>query len=275
MNAIQAEELKILIEFDRVCKKHDLKYSLGYGTLIGVVRHHGFIPWDDDVDIIMSREEYTRFLTIIDDELNDDFCFVNHEREKNYWYGFGKIRSNKILLPEKSTEYLGIKQGVWIDIFPFDTVPDDEVLKSVQRKKLKHYHNLFVAFVFTHPQSGDAGLKKVIKAVCHGFNRVFARINPFLSMWYKKMEQEARMFEGRSEYCNGLSLNFTDREYEGSIIPCSDLEDTIDMEFEGVLFPVIRNYDAMLTGIYGDYMTYPKPEDQRSVHDVSEMIILK
>lgn len=274
MNAIQAEELKILIEFDRVCKKHGLIYSLAYGTMIGAIRHKGFIPWDDDVDIIMSREEYTKLLNVIDKELTEDFCFVNHEREKNYWYGFGKIRSTKILLPERSTEYLGIKQGVWIDIFPFDNMPDDLKDREKQKNRLKHYHNRFVAFVFTHPQVGDTGLKKIIKAVCYGFNRVFAKVNPFLPMWYKKMEKEARKFDGKTEYCNGLTLNYTDREFNGSILRCSDLTDTIEIEFEGELFPVIRNYDAMLKGIYGDYMELPKLEDQCSVHDVSEMIII-
>ncbi|CAM4219493.1 LicD family protein [Erysipelothrix inopinata] len=275
MNPIQQEEFNILCEFDRICKKHNLKYSLGYGTMLGAVRHHGFIPWDDDVDVIMSRDEYNRFLSIVDEELNDNYSFVDNKREKNYWYGFGKIRSNNILLPEKSTEYLGIKQGVWIDIFPFDSLPDDTHLAQLQRDNLKKYHNHFVAFVFTHPQSGDKFPKKIVKSLFCGFNRVFAKVNPTLKSNFDKMIEEATKYNNsNSKYLNGLSLNFTDREYTGSIISKDEIDNTIEVKFESSEFPIMSCYDKFLTGIYGDYMSYPPLEDQRSVHDVSEMIVV-
>lgn len=276
MNPIQQEEFNILCEFDRICKVHQLKYTLAYGTMIGAVRHHGFIPWDDDVDVIMIREEYDKLLEVIDKELDEDYIFVDQNREKNYWYGFGKIRSKKVLLPEKSTEHLGINQGVWIDIFPFDAMPNDPVKAEDQKKKLKKYHNHFVAFVFTHPQKGDGFPKKIVKSIFYGFNRLFAKINPTLKSTYKKMEQEAMQYNGLGmDNYNGLTLNYTDREYEGSVVSKAQLIKTVEVQFESKKFPILESYDSFLTGIYGDYMELPPLEQRCSVHDVSEMIVLK
>lgn len=119
----------------------------------------------------MLRDKYNKFLSIVKNELSRDFTYVAHDIEDKYYYAFAKIRSNSIQLREKSVNYLGIYQGVWIDIFPYDAIPNDKNAALKQKNLIKKYHNLFVAFVFTYLSDSDTGAKKVIKKILETFNR--------------------------------------------------------------------------------------------------------
>lgn len=271
MNKIQKEELNILLEFDRICKKHELKYSLAYGTLLGAVRHQGFIPWDDDIDVMMIRSEYDKFCTIVQQELDsNDYIFVDNRVDQKFYYGFSKIRSKHIMMPERSTSYLGIEQGVWIDIFPYDAVPNDPVLALKQKKKVKFYHNLMVAFVFTYPSKNDSGITKIIKSLFSNFNRLTRNwVKPRQMIYNLQFKQITKYNDSNCDRNNSLGSNFTEREYAGGMLSQEQLSNLIQIKFEGNSMSSIKDYDSNLTGVYGDYMTPPKKEDQVSVHDVT------
>lgn len=268
MNQLQQEELRILLEFNRICVKHNITYSLGYGTLLGAIRHNGFIPWDDDVDVIMLRDEYNKFLSVVKNELLSDFTYVDHDIEDKYYYAFAKIRSNSVELREKSVDYLSIHQGVWIDIFPYDAIPNDKNAALKQKNLIKKYHNLFVAFVFTYLSDSDTGIKRVIKKILETFNRKTKNLSSTRNKWFDKQHQAIIQYNHEKDFnCNCLAPNFTEHEYHSSILSKDALLDVILHDFEGTPLPIIASYHEHLSAIYGDYMTPPPVNEQVSNHD--------
>lgn len=270
MNDIQKEELNILLEFDRICRIHDIKYSLAFGTLLGAIRHKGFIPWDDDVDIMLSRNNYDKFISVVAEELdNENYVFVDHNIEQKFYYGFAKIRSRNLMMPEKSTQYLGIEQGVWIDIFPFDAVPDDQTLAIKQKNRIKRYHKFFVAFVFTYAKETDKGFSKIVKVALSKLNRKTQNLTKLRRYVYKLQNNVITKYNNTTtKRYNALGSNYTEKEYSGGMLSLEQLNNLMEVEFEGHIVTVIKDYEIFLTGVYGDYMTLPDVQDRVSVHDV-------
>lgn len=113
-------EIEILDEIDRICRKNNINYCLVGGTLLGAVRHGGFIPWDDDLDVAMPRNDYEKFIDVCKNELSDDFYLHSIETDKTYWLPFIKIRKKYTIFEEKNIAGLGCKTGIYVDIFPLD-----------------------------------------------------------------------------------------------------------------------------------------------------------
>ena len=114
---IQKVELEMLIEFDRICRKYDITYSIDGGTLLGAIRHGGFIPWDDDADVIMNRSEYEKFLKVVDEELdNSRFYFQDVNRTIGYRWGYGKLRRKYTKFIRLNQEFMPYEQGVFMEI---------------------------------------------------------------------------------------------------------------------------------------------------------------
>lgn len=122
MNDLQKCELEILKEFDRVCKMNNLNYSLGSGTMLGAVRHKGFIPWDDDIDVLMPANDYKKFCKIAPKAFSEKF-FLQTSYTDSWYASFSKVRMNGTTAIEKGFENCRFHQGVWIDIFPIVGVP--------------------------------------------------------------------------------------------------------------------------------------------------------
>ena len=120
---LQMIQFQMLIEFDRVCRKNNIHYSIDGGTLLGAVRHKGFIPWDDDIDIAMLREDYEKLKTVVN-EFDPEICFFqDHETDPAYRWGYGKLRRTGTVFIRAGQEHINCKTGVFIDIFPLDDVP--------------------------------------------------------------------------------------------------------------------------------------------------------
>ncbi len=131
LNKVHKVHLEIVSEVKRICKKNGIKYSMIAGTLLGAVRHHGFIPWDDDLDIGMLRRDYERFLQVARKELCRQYFLQTWETDKNFVLPFAKIRKNGTKLVEKNSADVKMHQGIYIDIFPFDNLPR----KAFEQKK--------------------------------------------------------------------------------------------------------------------------------------------
>lgn len=123
LRKMQLLQLDMLVELDRVCRKHDISYCIGWGTLLGAVRHAGYIPWDDDADVAMLREDYEKFKAV-SYELNPDICwFQDHMTDAEYRWEYGKLRRTGTTYIRAGQEHLKNKTGVFVDIFPLDDVP--------------------------------------------------------------------------------------------------------------------------------------------------------
>ena len=132
LRKLQLTELELMIEVDRICRKSNIKYSLDGGTLLGAVRHDGFIPWDDDADIMMSRTEYDKFYDACKNELNKEKFFLQEFRtDPEYRWGYSKMRKNGTVFLRKGQEHVKCHTGVCIDIFIFDEVPDNYVSRRL------------------------------------------------------------------------------------------------------------------------------------------------
>ena len=262
LKEIQSESLRILQSVHEFCIANDIRYSLAYGTLIGAIRHQGFIPWDDDIDIYIPRPDYERFISsfsapglgIISEK--DPDCYITYCRV------FDTVRtaSNNILLPAKN--YQG---GVSIDVFPIDGVPDDyEEFKS-DITRFKRVWILNLRYRHAHSSIGHILKTCSFKDACI----LLAVKPPFVNrMLLNKVKADLHSnavripYGSTSHWSQIVDLEYGAKEHQ----LCSDFEYTIDMPFEGHSFKVMNGYDRVLRVCYGDYMQLPPIEQQRPKH---------
>lgn len=264
---INIEELKIiqlnlLDALKEFCDRNSLTYYLAYGTLIGAVRHKGYIPWDDDVDILMPRRDYEKLIAAFN-EGTDNQCLrlISHEINPEYYLPFAKLVDTSTAMQEEVRSDYQI--GVYIDIFPLDNLDDDyEKAKKCMRKAFR-YNALLV-------------LKNlVINKDRPWYKNTIIRIGRIVSSKWSREYLIKRL--------NGFSLkkendSYTDyvglvtgitKPSEAVVLKGDWFKNTVDLEFEGKIYSAPAGYDTILTHWYGDYMQLPPPE-QRISHHVFE-----
>lgn len=260
---IQRIELEILLEFDRICKKYDIKYQLFAGTLLGAIRHRGFIPWDDDIDVCMLRSEYNRFLSVVDDELASEYFFQSYETDPNYMNKFPKIRKNGTLFMEKLVRDLDMHHGFYIDIFPFDNIELDTIRGKHQIWSLRTIDSLFKYRLKERYQKLEPGFGRSKAKFKYDLIKFLPISKTSIENWIlKKM---TKFNDKETEYIADLA-NPSAGVLENFMMRRETIEDSIDWEFDGYKFPVPRAYDEVLTRAYGDYMT--PPDIKVSHHDI-------
>jgi len=256
LNEQKLISLNVLTEIDDICQKNNFTYSLSYGTLLGAVRHGGFIPWDDDIDIMMPRSDYLKFV---------EYCTVNETRFKlasvendpSYGYIFAKACDDNSVVINDIMKWQ--KYGVQVDIFPIDNLGND--LKTAKRNfsKFRFKRELLVAwnwknFKFNKKQTLKRNVIKFIFYILSRFTSNTVLVKS-IKNYYESIKSE------NSEYVSIICGAYRDRE----IMHKSIYEKYIDITFEDRTFKAIEKYDEYLTTIYGDYMKLP-PEDKRVTH---------
>lgn len=257
-------QLEILQEVDRICHQHNIKYTITAGTLLGAIRHQGFIPWDDDLDIGMTREDYEYFLKISPNALNSEFKIMTMYNNKFYGLPFAKVmlkntRLNEANLPKNIEGY-----GIFIDVFPFDNAPLAHENDLIHRYKIEYYKKLMLA------KTGYRIKISIPKQIVYSLFKIFA-------FFYTKeriiswLEKEIIRFNNND---NDLLYNKCDG-YDVEQLSKNALENAIAIEFESFETQGIRNWDYYLTNLYGDYMKIPQKEDQKPVHHYRSVEYLK
>lgn len=254
---IQVELLAMLCVFDKMCDKQGLRYSLDGGTLLGAVRHRGFIPWDDDIDVIVPRPDFDKL--VAHPEWAPDGMKFEIQGNDGYLYPFIKLVNLEWFAQEPLLEGL-ISEHLWIDIFPADGMPNDRFernsLLALQAKTLQRAFRSYVDVA----TSTNAGLKRLIKSLVIPFHRV---IFPAEEQ-FKKLGERARLRPfGATNEAGNVVWGPLRADKPG--FPIEDFDNLIDIEFESRFFKACPHWDAYLTGLYGDYMQLP-PEDQRVTH---------
>ena len=244
MKKIWAVELDLLEQFTRICDRHGLKYYAGGGTMLGAVRHQGFIPWDDDIDMFMLREDYEKFLAIAPTELQAPYFCQTAYNDKKYSRGHAQLRHSAttgILLSEKG--HYTFNQGIFLDIFPLDEVPDDPELKKKQQKEVGLWVKLLAATV-RYPGSVK---KNAVKTLIH-----YALCWVPYRWVYRRMENACRKYNGTGQ--SRVALISFGHTLENWVLPkkCFDNSKKVPFEFTEMVIP--EGYDAVLTTAYGDYM---------------------
>ncbi len=254
IHILQKLEFAILKDVSEVCKKHNIKFFLGEGTMLGAIRHKGFIPWDDDIDLIMERSEYERFLAVAQDELGDAYEVQHPTTVENYWSPFIKIRQLKgdLSFRQQHIAHLTDKNGPYIDIFPMEYVPTN---KGFKIKKTA----FFVRFY-----RGMLSYKLGLRKPPHIKGKILKLISNFYSVKaiHKGLQKNFTCFgKGEKAYMATFSSYHPLR---CQICPSECYKEMLWWDFEDTKMPVPNGYDEILTTIYGDYMT-PPPEDKRVI----------
>lgn len=239
----QERMLELLCEIDRICKKHGIRYWLSSGTLIGAVRHGAFIPWDDDLDIEMMREDYDRLMDILPTELPSTMALQNHRTDHTYFFFYAKVRDRRSLLSEGNNyDRMWKEQGIYIDIFPLEYQPIS--IHKISEKTAGHMYKIWRTCT-----DDNLGIRKVMR-LFH-FNRRF--VFPLLRLLCS--------ISGTDVITSGMGIPYHNPRFAKDIFPLATLK------FEGREFPVPHNYDHMLRLMYGDYMQLP-PEERITTHCV-------
>lgn len=244
--------LELLEEFDRVCKKHNIKYTLFAGSALGAVRHQGFIPWDDDLDVALLREDYERLLELDASEWNETYYF-QREYSEHWPMHFSKLRKNNTTCLEKyHPKDPKVHQGIYIDVFPCDNAFEDSFARKLQ------YISSRIVIAKTMSRRGydtNSVLKKIFIFFCK-----FLPLGPFRRFAINRKNTDSKIvhtfFGGTSKYDKGCF----DRRW---------FTETMDIQFETTSVPVSEYFDQLLSKQYGDYMTLPSEEDRKlKVHSI-------
>jgi lipopolysaccharide cholinephosphotransferase len=244
---LRSLQMGILDHVHHFCESHGLRYFLSSGTLIGAVRHGGYIPWDDDIDIYMPRRDYEQFLQTYSDATGT-YRVIDPSKEPHYYYTFAKVVDQRTRMVEQETQ--GYEIGVYMDIFPVDYVSDDpterervfrrkHLLYKIRRCKIAHANPLrsrLAYLVYRHWPLSVRQIERRIRS---------------LIVLDTPTQTVCNMTEA------GPSIK--------GCFPASDIASSVDIQFEGRTYKTMVGYKDYLTRTYGDYMTLP-PEDQRVTH---------
>lgn len=255
LEKIHQLELKIAIEVKRICEKYDIKYFLIGGTLLGAVRHGGFIPWDDDMDIGMKREEYNRFVKVCNRELGDAFYLQTWDTDMQYPFSFAKVRLKGTRVVEEFSEVGGMENGIFIDIFPFDAVPDNEKERKKQGKK----YFICKRLLWIKKGMGTNMKTSAKSAVKYYAFLLFSKLFPYEAVknYFRKTQQKYNHLHTRKVVADGAYT------YERESIERKWVEKLEPVKFETEYFPAFQEKKSYLEHLYGDYMQLPPVEERR------------
>lgn len=257
---LHAVLLEMLLEVDRICKKNNIKYCLFMGTLLGAIRHNGFIPWDDDLDIAMMREEYEKFKKACKKDLNKSkFFYQDYSTDSHYRWGYARLRRKNSEFVRSGQEFMQMKTGIFLDIFPLDFIPNFVVFRV--------FHS-FYYFILRKVSYSEVARKTsrmfVTRFVYSLLNKIpiqFLR-NKFNKLSFKSVHPK------KTKFVRILFFNLPQKYKLG--YPSKWFEDFGEVKFETGLFPGIKDFDSFLKFQYGDYTNIPPTEKRKYCHPITK-----
>jgi lipopolysaccharide cholinephosphotransferase len=244
--------LDLIQEFDRICKKYGFTYYMIYGALLGAVRHKGFIPWDDDFDVAMPREDYEKFIKL-SDEFHHPYFLQTPQTDPEYFYSFAKIRNSNTTGVVKMFEYSNFNHGIWISVFPLDYWDNEGGVERYERIRV------LARDCSTYMRMGNPNLGP----------KDMARVEAYHSNPMRDYEEIQRIASSckdtNSKYM--MTAVITQGTYEQKLLDTEAFKATILMEFEGLQLMAPVGYDHLLRVWYEDYMQFPPVEERGKWHD--------
>lgn len=262
MNYISREQCKqiqlnLLLELDKICKSNNLHYYIAYGSMLGAVRHKGFIPWDDDIDICMLRKDYEELLRIVKKEGCEWMGIVDDE-QKGYYMPFAKAVDNRTIAKQEDTK---LDHGIWVDIFPLDGIPQGKITQKIYLIFAHLLRDVILSAItdFSSEKSKKDKkrlVKRFLAFCCNIIDK--DNVSHFMSKYCKKYDAE------KTKVVGCLGTPYISKE----IHSLCDVLSTAEYEFEGHYVLGVRDYDKYLTMLYGNYMQQPL-ENKRRTHSIT------
>lgn len=260
LQRVKEIELEILKEFIRICEKHDLRYFAYGGTAIGAVRHKGFIPWDDDIDVGMVRDEYEKFMKIAGEELGEQYALIAACIQKNCGSVFAKIEKKGTLHVTEQENRWKWKHGIRIDVFPMDFIPEDKKEAARMIRRVRFWRSMYIMKNIRNPLIEGKSLKlSAVRTACFLMHYVLKLVP--MDFIVNKMMDSYRAWEGKSRLVDCLD----DNHPEKWVCSLDDIYPLQKGEFEGIEINLMHRNHEMLVKGYGDYMQLP-PEEERENH---------
>ena len=255
LREVKGSELELLKAFDAFCNKNGIRYFLSNGTLLGAVKYRGFIPWDDDIDVLVPRTDYNRLISLFEDDTRH--TLFSPERVPAFRYPFAKLCDMTTRKEEGNIDN-GVSLGVDIDIFPLDAwrVP----LKRAKREE-KRIHRRMAFLWLTKLKKPDSHnpVKRVVKGLFMGFLKLFG------SRYFIRLINKACLADPKQD-SSYLGCKAWPIYGEREILPANVFRDIVEVEFEGLYLPAPGGYDTYLRSLYGNYEKDPPAELQKSHH---------
>lgn len=249
-------ELEIMKDIHIFCVNNNIKYSLCYGTALGAVRHKGFIPWDDDIDIVMPREDYDRFISLWQN--NDKYHLVNKDTDIDFTQNFTKIKKNNTVFLQPEDIKKNYHKGIFIDIFPADRIPSNKILRSA------FLCNCLINLLYTRNHNSKSNL--LIRTVESILLNIFSE------------NRKIKILRKSNVYLKKYNCNQElDYIFLGDLRSCSiqypnNMFDRLSLtKFEDSYFYIFDDVKLHLTKVYGNYMQLPPKEKQRWTHSPIEV----
>ncbi len=254
LRRLQLIQLEMLIELDRICRKYKIRYNIAFGTLLGAVRHKGFIPWDDDIDVILPIEDYIRLDKLMNEELDETRFFwktANTEEDNNLT--FGQLRRNGTICVRPEREQYNIHRGVFIDVFPVFHQANNRVYHWIQTKMCRHYRKATWAHMGAESVSG-----KIAKMYYTSLKKQGNKKN------YQSFMKWAMSSPAKNKYYSYFNAPVR-YLYHTYFLSEDAFNDTVELEFEGCYFKAPKDYQAVLVYLHGnDYKLYPSDLSHRT-----------
>lgn len=257
---IQNCQIDMALEVKRICRKYNLKYFLTYGSMLGAVRHHGFIPWDDDLDIGMPREDYEKFVNLCSSELDEDYQLITWENDKDYANIYAKMMIRGSKYEEHEMRYADATKGIFIDVFPYDHYPRGNT--SVLRKKIKILRFMIYSkckYAFDNYSIFYKAMSRVLRII------LIPVTKKYLCNILGNVEKKYNSID-----CEKI-INYNAGSRGKDWIYSEDIDELIEVDFEGYRFNIIKNYDEFLSHYYGDYMTPPPLDKRENRHGIMKI----
>lgn len=258
LNHLHDLELMILKDFSKICEDYGLKYYMYAGSLLGAIRHKGFIPWDDDLDVVMFREDFEKFKKIFPTLRSDKYELLSNETNEDYFYYFAKIMIKDTRFEEEWINQLNFHIGINIDIFVLDDLSDNKISRKYQIMRSFLYNRLLI----TSNLKLD-NLSFFSRLVSHSLYYILNFFNLNTSKMFNRSIKFLNNYSNRNSECV-FDIAANANEYP-QIFKKSDFGNGVKVDFEDTKVNVPINYEVILESLYGDYMELP-PEDKRYNH---------
>lgn len=250
--------LDVLLFFKFFCQENNIQFFLAYGTLLGAVRHKGFIPWDDDVDVMLTRTEYEKFISVWSNDKHPYFKFMSMDTDKDYFAPLAKMYDDRTVLIQEYGQIEKKKYGIYIDVYVIDRLPDDFDVASALYVKCQKVRNQWGMAVRKYSAPSKSFVNKIGRIPYMAYCKCIGS-----KFFMKKYNEMAQTYNRQSTAHSGIILY-------GEGIKKEYFQDKMfskpsTVVFEGTEFSAPSDVDYYLTQMYGDYMKLP-PEEERKVH---------